>query len=372
MFSILSYFRSADGLQRTCSAGKRDKGKEEKAVKERQEEKADAKKKLQEKEAKEEKDAGKVRKARAAAPTLSSFVRVAARGLSRSTAENYRTAVRSFVRFNGGRDVPLSALDAETLRRYERWLRDRGVCPNTSSCYLRSLRAIYNKAASKRLVKDRAPFKGLFTGNERTVKRSIGTEEMRRLVLSSFPPPCGGGKEKGAAPVPGASALDLFLFSFYAMGMPFTDLAHLRKRQVKDGVLTYGRCKTGRQVRVKLEKCMLDILEKYKAEGTDYLFPILYKVKDGKIHPVSYPCALNRYNRSLKQLARRAGITVNLTSYVARHSWASIAYEHGIGLPVISKALGHTDTKTTLIYIEGIKDERLAEANRGLLERIGA
>ena len=169
-----------------------------------------------------------------------------------------------------------------------------------------------------------------------------------------------------------ASALHLFLFSFYAMGIPFVDLAHLKKSQVKDGVLTYRRRKTNRPVRVKLEKCMLDILEKYKAEGTDYLFPILYKVKDGRQVAVSYASALNRYNRSLKQLARQAGIGVNLTSYVARHSWASIAYEHGIGLPVISKALGHTDTKTTLIYIEGIKDERLAEANRGLLERIGA
>ncbi|WP_373803770.1 tyrosine-type recombinase/integrase, partial [Bacteroides heparinolyticus] len=138
------------------------------------------------------------------------------------------------------------------------------------------------------------------------------------------------------------------------MGMPFTDLAHLKQSQVKDGVLTYHRRKTDRPVRVKLEKCMLDILEKYRAEGTDYLFPILYKVKDGKIQSVSYACALNRYNRSLKLLARRAGIAVKLTSYVARHSWASIAYEHGVGLPVISKALGHTDTKTTLIYIEGI------------------
>ena len=344
MFNILSYFRRADGLRRVSSAGKREK----------------------------EKKVRNVSKERSTVLTLSSFVRVAARGLSRSTADNYRTAVRSFVRFNGGRDLPLSTLDADTVRAYERWLRGQGVCPNTSSCYLRSLRAIYNKAASKRLVKDRAPFKGVFTGNERTVKRSIGAEEMRRLVLSSFPPPCGGGSGKEAAPAPGASALDLFLFSFYAMGMPFTDLAHLRKRQVKDGVLTYRRCKTGRQVRVKLEKCMLEILGRYKAEGTDYLFPILYKVKDGRICPVSYPCALNRYNRSLKQLARQAGIAVNLTSYVARHSWASIAYEHGVDLPVISKALGHTDTKTTLIYIEGIKDERLAEANRGLLERIGA
>ncbi|WP_373727789.1 phage integrase SAM-like domain-containing protein, partial [Bacteroides heparinolyticus] len=132
MFSILSYFRKADGLRRVSSAGKRET----------------------------EKKVRNVIKERNAVPTLSGFTGAASRGVGRSTAENYRTAVRSFVRFNSGRDVPLSALDAETLRRYERWLRDRGVCPNTSSCYLRSLRAIYNKAASKRLVKDRAPFKG--------------------------------------------------------------------------------------------------------------------------------------------------------------------------------------------------------------------
>ncbi|MGP1536873.1 tyrosine-type recombinase/integrase, partial [Bacteroides heparinolyticus] len=138
-------------------------------------------------------------------------------------------------------------------------------------------------------------------------------------------------------------------------------------------------------------------LDKYATRESDYLFPILYKVKGGEKDrtkggetdkgkdggkgrttggtklgnpvEVSYSSALNRYNRSLKQLARQAGIAVNLTSYVARHSWASIAYEQGVDLPVISKALGHTDTKTTLIYIEGIKDERLAEANRKLLER---
>ena len=370
MFKISSYLTRAGfiGKQSTEQPEADKAGKVSKAEKTSQSEKVG--KADNAKRADKADKAERMSKAQRCSPTLSSFVHAAARGLSRSTADNYRTAVRSFVRFNGGRDIPLSALNADTVRAYERWLQDRGVCPNTSSCYMRSLRAIYNKAAAKRLVKDKALFKGVFTGNERTVKRSIGAEEMRRLVLSSFPPPCGGGSGKEAAPAPGASALDLFLFSFYAMGMPFTDLAHLRKRQVKDGVLTYRRCKTGRQVRVKLEKCMLEILGRYKAEGTDYLFPILYKVKDGRICPVSYPCALNRYNRSLKQLARQAGIAVNLTSYVARHSWASIAYEQGVDLPVISKALGHTDTKTTLIYIEGIKDERLAEANRELLERI--
>ncbi|TWJ16839.1 integrase-like protein, partial [Bacteroides zoogleoformans] len=103
----------------------------------------------------EKKTEKRVRKPQKIGPTLSGFVHAAAEGVSLSTQENYRTAVRSFIRFSGGTDVPVSALDADSVRNYERWLRDRGVCPNTSSCYMRSLRAIYNKAATKRLVKDK-------------------------------------------------------------------------------------------------------------------------------------------------------------------------------------------------------------------------
>jgi len=242
-------------------------------------------------------------------------------------------------------------------------------------------------------VKNKTLFKGVFTGNERTVKRSIGTKEIRKLNRPLFLPPRkgeAGGETVGTL----EKARDLFFFSFYAMGMPFVDLAHLKRSQIKDGILTYRRCKTGQQIRVTLEPCMLEILAKYESAKSDFLFPILYKVKggekdrikgcttdkgkddrkngtkDGKAVEVSYPSALNRYNRLLKELARRVGIKEELTSYVARHSWASIAYANNIELPVISKALGHTDTKTTLIYIAEIKDERLASANRKLLKEI--
>ena len=316
-------------------------------------------------------------KRRSPAPLLSACAEQATQGVSLSTQENYRTAVRSFIRFCGGEDVRLSALDADTVRRYERWLQDRGVCPNTSSCYMRSLRAIYNKVAAKRLVKDKAPFKGVFTDNERAVKRSIGEKEIRKIKsLSPGPSPIGRGERGRRGAGSGASAADFFLFSFYAMGMPFVDLAHLKRSQIKNGVLTYHRRKTGQQVRVKLEPCMIDILDKYATQESEYLFPILYKVeegkdgKGGKTVEVPYPSALNRYNRALKTLARQAGISVNLTSYVARHSWASIAYGRNIDLPVISKALGHTNTQTTLVYISEIDDRQLASANRKLLKGI--
>lgn len=170
-------------------------------------------------------------KERNAVPTLSVFTGAASRGGPLHGRELPHGGAL-FRPLQLRQDVPLSALDAETLRRYERWLREGGVCPNTSSVLPSPLRAIYNKAAVKRLVKDRALFKGLFTGNERTVKRSIGAEEVRRLVLSSFPSLWGRKKRKWLRPRP-------FLFSFYAMGIP-VDLAHLKKSQVATGCLPTG------------------------------------------------------------------------------------------------------------------------------------
>ena len=266
--------------------------------------------------------------------TLSSFLPTASRGMSASTVENYHTAVRSFIRFGSGKDIPLSGIDCHLVARYERWLHEQGVCPNTSSCYLRSLRAIYNKASQHRQVKDRKPFRNLPTGS--------------RLAL----------------------ARDLFIFSFCAMGMPFADMAQLRRGQIKEGVLTYCRRKTGRQVRVKIEGLMQDILDRYAREDSDNLFPILHRAVGKRLQPRRYSTALCGYNHALQRLAQKTGIKAHLSSYVPRHSWASMAYRHNVALPVISQALGHSDTHTTLIYIRGIDDRQVAKANKKLLLEI--
>lgn len=292
--------------------------------------------------------------------TFSSFLPAASRGMGSSTVENYHTAVRSFIRFNGGgKDMPLAGIDCRLVARYERWLREQGVCPNTSSCYLRSLRAIYNKAVRHRQVKDRKPFRNAFTGNDRTVKRSIGAADIRKLHTAELP----AGSRL-------TLARDLFVFSFCAMGMPFADMARLRRRQIKEGVLTYCRRKTGRQVRVKIEGPMRDILDQYAREDSDYLFPILYGVAGKRLRPRCYSTALRDYNHLLQTLARKTGIKSHLSSYVPRHSWASMAYRHDVSLPVISQALGHGDTHTTLIYIRSIDDRQVAKANKKLLSEI--
>ena len=301
--------------------------------------------------------------------TLNGFVDTAAQGVGASTAANYRTAVRSFIRFNGNRDVALSAITADKVGQYERWLTVNCKCHNTSSCYLRSLRAVYNKAVTKHKVRNCQPFRGTFTGNEPTTNRGFKPADIRKLRNLQLP--------DGSS---AAFACDLFLFSFYAMGMPPIDLAHLRWSKIKGNTLTYCRHKTGRQVNVQIEPCMKVIIERHGLKDSPFIFPILNRKKGtparhslsskGSGEAFGFSSFLRSYNRTLKHLAKEAGIPSGISSYVPRHSWASFAYARNIGLPVISKALGHSNTKTTMLYINEIDNQLVAKANRKLLREV--
>lgn len=267
---------------------------------------------------------------------------------SPSTNANYLTALRSLKRFTKDGEVGLNRFNEAFVKAYEHWLREKGVCLNTISCYMRSLRSLYHQVGGKD-----DPFRAVFTGSAKTEKRAIGFESVRKIRLLKL--------RKG-------SQLDLtrdiFLFSIYTLGMPFVDVAHLRKQNLRDEAIIYMRHKTQQVVRVPLEPCMTEIIRKYASDERDYLFPI---VRDRRKAYRQYKNHLGVYNKKLKELARLAGIEANLTSYVVRHTWASLAYEKNVDLSVISKALGHTNTQTTQIYIREINDERLTEANHALL-----
>ena len=292
---------------------------------------------------------------------------------AKSTIDNYQTALRSLLTY-AGKDISVNDINTALMEGYQRWLQIRGVGRNTSSCYMRSLRALLHHINPKANYKE--TFKNVFTGNEKTEKRAIREEEIKKIKGSPLPtspsplptsPHWGRGKEqrKDAAI---ERARDYFLFSFCAMGMPFIDLAFLRKAQVKDGYIDYRRHKTGQHIRVKIEPLMQEIIDKYARKSSPYLFPIL----TNSYHEQAmreYERKRSKYNRLLGQLAKRAQLP-HLTSYVARHSWASIAYNHDVALPIISKAMGHTSTQTTLTYIREINDQRMEEANFQLVKNI--
>ena len=276
-----------------------------------------------------------------------------------SRARNYRTALQSFLRFREGKDLPLSKLTSQLTADYERWLKNQGIRMGTLSCYLRSLRAIYNKAVEEKHVTDQAPFSKRYTGNPRTDKRSITADDIRRLHQLRLP----NGSYLQLA-------RDLFLFCILACGMPFVDVAFLRKSQISDdGYLTYHRRKTHRPIRLHLLPEALEIIRRYQSTTSEYVFPLLTETQPEKAYR-QYKEKLCYYNKVLKELGQKAGIRHNLTSYVSRHSWASLAYDTNTDMAVISKGLGHTSPNTTLIYIKGIDDTRLDDANRKIWKRI--
>ncbi|MBR4729017.1 MAG: site-specific integrase [Prevotella sp.] len=273
--------------------------------------------------------------------------------LSYSTLENYKTALRVFSKYLK-QDIDIASINQTLLKGFERWLRDKNLCLNTVSCYMRSLRSLLNKLDIEN--KSHA-FGNVYTGRARTEKRAVSEEDVSRL------------KQVELRPHSFLSLVrDIFLFSYYALGMPFVDVAFLRRSQISDNLLTYHRHKTGQRIVIPLEYCMSEIINRYKSDS-EYVFPLLHSLETQKAYH-EYLRMLNRYNRALKTLAIKAGVMKRLTSYTARHTWASVAYNENVDLPVISRALGHTNPQTTLTYIRGINDDRLAQANHKIVSRV--
>lgn len=266
-----------------------------------------------------------------------------------SRSANYRTAMRSFVNAVG--NVSLSAVTPETVELYQRYLKARGISQNTASCYNRCLRAIYNRAVSDGLVANRHPFASAFTGKMKTSKRSISRESLVKLRATDL-------SDSSAL----ESTRDYFMFSFYAMGMPFIDIAYLRKSQIHGDMLVYDRHKTGRNIRVPLGDDALGIIEKYSLCSKVYVFPILTATDEPSAYK-EYCTRLNAFNRSLKLLATATGINTRLSSYTNRHSWASMAYRLNVPLHVISQALGHARPDITMTYIRELDDSLMREEN---------
>lgn len=275
------------------------------------------------------------------------------------TAENYITALNSFAHFRDECELPFSEMDSDVMLRYEAYLFSRGVKRNTVSFYMRILRAVYNRAVGQGLTEQRSPFRHVYTGIDKTVKRAISFAAVRSI------------KELDLSLHQRLDfARDMFLFSFYTRGMPFIDMAYLRKSDLKNGILSYCRRKTGQRLHIRWEKCMQELVSKYEksrstAEDSPYMLPILRPPFDN--HRSQYKNAMQQINRSLKTIAEYAGLNVPLTMYVARHSWASIAKSKNIPVSVISEGMGHDSEMTTRIYLASLDTSVIDRANKLIL-----
>lgn len=267
--------------------------------------------------------------------------------VSKSTSDNQKTAVNAFREYLNGCPLRLSDLESDHIKGFSVWLLRHNKKQNTVACYMRSLRSLLNRLGDYGQL-----FKGVRTSNTKTVKRAVSEMVIQKLACIPI-------NEKKYD----AFARDLFLFCFYAMGMPFIDLANLKKSQIRDGHIEYYRHKTRQRVRVALNPICRKIICKYSKEGSPFLFPILKEQTDK-----DYRHALGRYNRALKRLSDRLRLETSLTSYTPRHSWATIAYKGGVELSAISKVLGHTNPNTTLSYIRELDDSYVDHANEVVLQ----
>lgn len=266
-------------------------------------------------------------------------------------AESYLTTLNSFTRFyNRPGDIPLDDIDSELMVQYETYLKSKGLTPNSTSFYMRNLRAIYNQAVEKNLTPQKRPFRHVYTGIEKTVKRALPLATIRQI------------KELDLSHQPISDyARDLFLFSFYTRGMSFVDMAFLKKKDLQNGILSYRRRKTGQLLFIKWEKPMQDIIDKYSTHESPYLLPIIKDTDNNEWQ--QYKTAAHLVNQKLKHIGISLGISIGLTMYVARHAWASIAKSKNVSISVISEAMGHNSENTTRIYLASLDTSMVDNAN---------
>jgi site-specific recombinase XerD len=269
----------------------------------------------------------------------------------KKTASILLTSQKSFERFLCGQDIFIDRIDNDLMRKYENWLRDAGTMKNTVSCYMRALRSVYNQAVKQGLTAQRNPFANIFTRIDKTVKRAVNEDVIVRLKnmdLSSH-------KELSLS-------RDLFMFSFYMRGISFVDMANLRKNNLKNGYIVYFRSKTRQMLTVKLEACMQEIISLYESQTIDdYLLPI-YTAQNR-----DNASQLRNHNKRLKRISDLLGLDKSLSSYVTRHSWATLALRKGISIEVISESMGHEHETTTRIYLASLGQSVVDKANAEII-----
>lgn len=271
------------------------------------------------------------------------------------SSETYRSMLNSFTCFRKGVDLTFDMMDGMLMELYEAWMRKCGLTRNSTSFYMRILRTNYKLAVEKGLTPDRHPFRNVYCGIDKTVKRSLPFSEIKKISALDL-------SRKPSMDF----ARDMFMFSFCTRGMSFIDMAYLKKADLNNGCLAYRRKKTGQLMMIEWTKQMQDIIDKYKSDGTSYLLPIITR-EDGSERR-QYQNQMRKTNRLLKDIANRAGLPLSLSMYYARHSWATIARGRDVPLAVISEGLGHDSETTTQIYLDSIKSSEVDKVNRMILE----
>lgn len=294
--------------------------------------------------------------------TVDDLFREHINSLTASGRKSYALSIKqlynSLIEFNGHLDIPFSEMDIVWLRRYEAFLRRKGLAENTIGIRFRTLRSIYNVAIEENAVSaELYPFKKLKVSklHQETAKRALSKEDIERVLsykstnrYMRFP-------------------IDIFAFTYYCGGINFVDIAHLTKANITDGRLIYKRQKTKKLIKIPLQPQAVALIEKYSNDESQYLFPILsdfHKTdiqQANRIHKV-----ISKVNERLKQIGKALNLPIALTTYVARHSQATVMKRAGVSTAVIREIMGHSSERVTQIYLDSFDNEQVDNALKSL------
>ena len=272
-------------------------------------------------------------------------------------AETYQSALNSFCLYINKVEILMEDIDSKMIEGYESYLKQKKLTLNTISFYMRILRAIYNRAVKSGTIADKKPFDHVFTTMTKTAKRAIPIQTIQKIAQAHIT-----NKNE-------ALARDLFLFSFYTRGMSFVDIAYLKKTDLNNTYLIYKRKKTGQELKIAWRKEMQELVDRNSSKDGVHLLGILDENSEKSLR-FQYHYTQCIINTALKRLGKQLNLETNLTMYVARHSWATIARQKNIPLSVICDGMGHNSEKTTQIYLQSVDAEAIDRCNDKLIAAI--
>ena len=275
-------------------------------------------------------------------------------------ADMYKCTMHSLIKFNKHLDIPFSEMDYNWLKRYEAWLKKQGKSENTIGIRFRNIRVVFNLAVNMELVKQEDyPFRKFNVSklHQETAKRALTKEEIQAVI--NYPTT---GKDFYTR-----LAVSLFTFSYFMGGINFVDMAYLTAKNIIENRLIYHRKKTGKLINLPLQERALLVLKEYKKSNELYLFPILsskHKTEQQRLNRLHK--VITKVNKALKAIGEELHIPIKLTTYVARHSYATVLKRAGVSTSIISESLGHSSEKVTQIYLDGFENCQIDKAMENL------
>lgn len=271
----------------------------------------------------------------------------------------FEVSYSSFIKFNKHLDIPFSDIDMAWLKRYELWMKEQNLSVSTISTRIRHLRAVFNLAITEHSIKnDCYPFHSYKVSklNKQTAKRALSKQDILKVM-----------QYKATSPME-CLAIDVFVFSYLNAGINFIDISKLKHSNIIENHLTYNREKTKKLISIPLQAEALEIIAKYKNVKSPYLFPVLspfHKTEiqiANRLHKV-----LAKINKHLKHIGEKLELPIPLTTYVARHSYATVLKRAGVSTSIISESLGHSSEKITQVYLDSFDSTQINEAMKNLL-----